>query len=123
VGTFRDLDVWRDAMTLAEMCYRTTSSFPRVELFGLASQIRRASVSVASNLAEGHCRRTTGAYLNHISIALGSQGELSTLIEMSQRLQFLTVIQRRQLDEVNDRVGRRLYGLYRAVSARATGKE
>ena len=100
------------------MCYRVTASFPRSELFGLAGQMRRAAVSVAANVAEGHCRRSTRAFENHVSIALGSNGELSTLIELSHRMGFITRQQRAELDERNELIGRLLYGLHRALSAR-----
>jgi hypothetical protein len=61
--TFRDLDVWKQGMDLVETCYKTTGAFPRSELYGLTSQLRRAAVSMPSNIAEGHGRRTTKAYL------------------------------------------------------------
>ena len=117
--TFRDLEVWRRSMELSELCYRVTASFPRSELFGLAGQMRRAAVSVAANVAEGHCRRSTRAFMNHVSIALGSNGELSTLIELSQRMGFITREQRAELDGGNELIGRLLYGLHRALSARS----
>jgi four helix bundle protein len=78
IQSYRDLEVWREAMKLAEVCYEATAAFPARETYGLASQIRRVAVSVASNIAEGHSRRTLQAYLNHLSIALGSQSDLET---------------------------------------------
>ena len=76
-------------MDLVEVCYKTTAAFPRAELYGLTSQLRRAAVSIPSNVAEGHGRRTTKAYLNHVSIAIGSHAELATCIELAGRLDFL----------------------------------
>jgi four helix bundle protein len=105
-------------MHLSEACYRVTGTFPRSELFGLVSQIRRASISIPCNLAEGHCRRTTGAFLNHVSIALGSHGELSALIELSAKLDFISAPQRDELDSMNEMVGRLLYGLHRSLDRR-----
>jgi four helix bundle protein len=116
--TFRDLHAWQEAMRLSEECYAITRSFPRSELYGLAAQIRRASVSVPSNLAEGYCRRTTKAYRSHVSIALGSHGELSTLFELAERLAYLNSAQRRDLDARNELVGRLLFALYRALTDR-----
>src|SRR6185295_5118831 len=84
--TYRDLDAWKQGMTLVEDCYRATVSFPANELYGLTNQIRRAAVSIPSNVAEGRCRHTTKVYANHVSIALGSLGELETCIELSTRL-------------------------------------
>ena len=69
---FRKLEVWQLAMNLVEDCYRVTRVFPDNELFGLTSQLRRAAVSIPSNVAEGACRRKTKVFLNHVSIALGS---------------------------------------------------
>ena len=76
-------------MDLAEYCYKATASFPKSELYGLTGQLRRASVSIPSNVAEGHGRRTTKAYLNHVSIAIGSQAEFATCIELAARFGFL----------------------------------
>lgn len=88
--TFRDLDTWRVAMDLVERCYRITRTFPREELYGLTAQMRRAAVSIPSNVAEGYCRKSTAAYANHVAIALGSHGELETCIEIAKRLDFLS---------------------------------
>ena len=78
--TYRDLETWQVSMTLVERCYDTTRPFPRDERFGLTAQMRRAAVSIPSNVAEGACRRKTNVYLNHVSIALGAHGELETCI-------------------------------------------
>lgn len=90
IRSYRDLEVWQKGMKLAEICYERTAGFPSREIYGLASQMRRAAVSVPSNIAEGHSRRTRQAYLNHLSIALGSQSELETQIELSSRLKFIS---------------------------------
>src|SRR5882757_7910126 len=87
---YKDLDAWKLAMVLVERCYTISANFPREERYGLTSQLRRAAVSIPSNVAEGHCRRTTKVYANHVSIALGSHGELETCIELSSRLGFLS---------------------------------
>jgi four helix bundle protein len=70
--------VWQDAMTLAESCYRLTHQFPRDELFGLTSQIRRAAGSIPANIAEGHGRDNTGNFVQHLRISQGSLKELET---------------------------------------------
>lgn len=69
VKSYRELEVWRRAMTLAEECYRITRTFPKDELFGMTSQIRRAAASIPANLAEGQGRQHTKEFLNFISIA------------------------------------------------------
>lgn len=79
MANYQKLDVWRSGMQLVEACYRLTRGFPADERFGITSQMRRAALSIPSNVAEGHCRRTAGAFLNHISIALGSHAELDPL--------------------------------------------
>jgi four helix bundle protein len=115
IKSYRDLDVWKDAMTLAELCYKRTCNFPSQERYGLLSQIRRAAVSVASNIAEGHNRRSLPAYLNHLSIALGSQAELETQIELSRRLTYLTDSEAQEVMDLAGRVGRRLHALMRSL--------
>jgi four helix bundle protein len=113
--TYRDLDAWKLGMDLVEECYKTTAAFPRSELYGLTGQLRRASVSIPANLAEGHARRTTRAYLNHVSIAIGSHAELATCVELGIRLGFLNAAEKDKLLALSDSVGRLLYGLYRAL--------
>ena len=114
--TYRDLDVWKQGMDLVERCYLATASFPRSELYGLTSQLRRAAVSIPANVSEGHCRRTTKAYANHVSIAIGSHGELETYIELAGRLGFLSQDERDRMLEASHSVGRLLNGLYRALA-------
>ena len=87
--SYRDLDVWRRAMDLVEEIYRLTQQFPKEELYGLTSQIRRAAVSVPANIAEGYGRTHRKAYLNHLSIARGSLMEVETHVQIAVRLQFL----------------------------------
>ena len=115
IKSYRDLDVWQEAMKLAELCYERTAGFPSREMYGLVSQIRRAAVSVPSNIAEGHSRRTLQAYLNHLSIALGSQSELETQIELSCRLKFLSEDSAREILQKAEQVGRMLHALMRSL--------
>jgi four helix bundle protein len=118
--TYRDLDAWKLGMDLLEECYRTTAAFPRSELYGLSGQLRRACVSIPANVAEGHARRTTRAYSNHVSIAIGSQAEVATCIELSGRLGYLAPAERDRLSALSDSVGRLLYGLYRALGRKVS---
>jgi len=73
-------------MDLVEGVYRLTKQFPKEELYGLVSQLRRSAVSVPSNIAEGHCRNGRREYIHHLSIALGSLGEVETQILIARRL-------------------------------------
>jgi len=86
VRSFRDLDVWRLGLELVEVIYRCTATFPKSETFGLAAQMRRAAVSIPSNIAEGQARKSTKEFLQFISIALGSLAELDTQLELTVRL-------------------------------------
>jgi four helix bundle protein len=87
-NSFRDLVVWQKARQLSTGIYRLTSSFPSSEQFGLTNQLRRASVSIASNIAEGYGRSTKGEYLQFLGHARGSLCELQTQLVLSEDLGF-----------------------------------
>ena len=82
VKTYEELEVWQKAMELVALIYRLTKGFPREEVYGLTSQLRRAAVSVPSNIAEGQGRRSTKEFLNHLSMARGSLLEVETQTEI-----------------------------------------
>jgi four helix bundle protein len=86
VRSFRDLLVWQRAMQMCVAVYRLTKGFPRDEGYGLTSQIRRAAVSVPSNIAEGHGRLSTGEYRQFLGMARGSNFELQTQLEIARAL-------------------------------------
>jgi four helix bundle protein len=113
--SFRDLDVWRDGMDLVVHCYRLTRLFPPEERYGLAFQIRKSSVSVPSNVAEGHERRSRSVYRNHVCIAAGSCAELDTQIEIAHRLSFLSDKVARYTSNRVTSVGRQLSALIRSL--------
>jgi len=115
IVTYHDLDAWRQSMDLVEQCYRLTRSFPQDERYGLTSQLRRAACSIPSNIAEGYCRRSTAAYANHVSIALGSHGEVETCAEIGFRLGLLSQVEKASLDQATASVGRLLSGLHRSL--------
>ena len=114
-AAFRKLETWQVSMDFVEHCYKATAAFPPAELYGLTSQIRRAAVSVPSNVAKGYCRRKTKVYLQHVRIALGSHAELETCIELACRLGFLPTEERDAFDENTSSVGRLLSGLHRSL--------
>jgi four helix bundle protein len=114
IKSFRDLDAWQAAMALAEGCYQVTKAFPPSEQYGLTAQMRRAAVSVASNLAEGH-QRTRAAYVNHAQIALGSLAELETQLELALRLKLLGIETAKSMQATVDRAGQLLHGLLRSL--------
>ena len=111
ITSYRELLVWQKAMTLAERCYSLTDSFPKEERYGLSSQIRRSAVSIPSNLAEGHNRRSRNAFTNHVSIALGSQAELETQLVLAVRLRLVSESVAAPMIELASEVGRMLHGL------------
>ena len=88
-GTHRNLLAWQEAMTLVEKVYRDTDALPRDELFGLRTQIRRAAVSVPSNIAEGAARSSPAELVHFLSIACGSLAELETQLELAVRLGYM----------------------------------
>lgn len=118
VHNYRDLKVWQKGVDLVVQCYRMTELFPRRELYGLVSQIRRAAVSIPANIAEGNGRDHLGDYLRHLSFASGSLKELETQLWIANRLEF---VDEPRLDEVlvgTAEVGRMLSGLKRSLRRR-----
>jgi four helix bundle protein len=108
---FRDLKVWQRSMDLVERIYEVTGAFPRDERFGLTSQIRRAAVSVPSDIGEGSRRKKRKAFLNHLDIALGSQAEVEVQLEIAKRLRFLKVADYNRTQVAVEEIGRMLNGL------------
>jgi four helix bundle protein len=106
-------------MTLVEEIYVQSRQFPQDERFGLTSQLRRAAVSVPSNIGEGARRRRPKANLNHLEIALGSQGELDVQLEIAFRLGYCELADYQRIQERVSRVGRMLNGLIASVKQRA----
>ena len=90
IQTYKDLIVWQKAMDLAEQTHKLTRSFPKEELYGLTSQLRRAAVSVPSNIAEGQARQSTAEFRNFLSIAQGSLAEVETQLLLAIRFEYLT---------------------------------
>jgi four helix bundle protein len=123
VKSFRDLEVWQLSMEMVESVYRITSGLPDHERYGLTSQTRRAAVSIPANIAEGHNRRLEKPYRNHVNIALGSQAEIDTLLELTTRLKFLRTSSLVELNEQVRRVGQMLFGLHRSLGADRTGDD
>lgn len=90
IKSFRDLRIWQKSMYLVEKIYETTANFPKIETYGLISQMQRAVVSIPSNIAEGHRRRHNKEYRQFLNISPGSCGELETQIEIAKRLKYLS---------------------------------
>ena len=114
IRSYRDLDAWRVSMDLCLLVYNAAASLPASERFELSSQMRRAAVSVPSNVAEGQACGEDGRYIHHLRIALGSVGELSTQLEIVRRLGMLAEPSIGKADEHITRTGQLLHGLLRS---------
>jgi four helix bundle protein len=123
VKSHKELDVWQQAMTLATDCYRLTAAFPRDARYELTSQIRRAVVSIPSNIAEGFHLHSTAAYIHHLRLALGSQAELETQLELAIRVRYTTSESAASVLEILDYVGRMLHKLVSSLEALPARRE
>lgn len=117
---YRHLEVWKVAYRLALRVYHVTSRFPAEEKYGLAQQIRRAAVSVFSNIAEGHARGSRREYLQSSTISRGSQSEVRSLLMLSKDLGFLKPEDWQEMDEAYGRVGQMLNKLVSALRRPST---
>lgn len=113
---YSELVVWQKAMDMVTEIYKISSTFPSEERYGLSAQMRRAAVSIPSNIAEGHGRKATGAYINHLSIAYGSLVELETQIQIAMRLNFNSRDEQSHLLDSTDEIGKMLTGLRKSLA-------
>lgn len=118
IRSYQDLEVWQRAIDLVVEAYRVTNAFPRDERYGLTAQLRRAAVSIPSNIAEGRGRRGLGGFLYHLSVANGSVMELETQILIGMRLGYLDERTAQEVLRRSGEVGRLLAGLTRALRRR-----
>jgi four helix bundle protein len=112
--------VWQDAMTLAESCYRLTRQCPREELFGLTSQIGRASGSVPANIADGHGRENTGNFVQHLRIPQGSLKELETHLILAERVGILQALELQTALVQCESLGKMVRALIRSLQDKST---
>ena len=112
---FRNIKAWQYADDLAVLVYSKTKSFPREELYGITSQLRRASVSVATNIAEGANREHNKEYLNFLYIARGSMAETEYLLYLSRRLGYLQDDEYKKLEDLRKEAAKTLHVLITAV--------
>lgn len=111
MDNFRNLIVWRRAVELATSIYRKTLNFPKSELYGLTSQIRRAAISISSNIAEGAGRRSSKEFANFLSISYGSACELETQLLIAKNLGYLKSDDFKNLFSEIDEIQKMLYTL------------
>ena len=113
--SFRDLIVWQRAVQLSLSIYRLTASFPKEEIFGLSSQIRRAGISVASNIAEGYGRNSTGEYKSFLGMARGSNSEVETQLVIARELGYGDPETLKKTEELCVEVGKMLHAMLRKL--------
>ena len=111
VKSYQDLFVWQKSMDLVVICYQIAQSFPKEEVFGLSSQLKRSVVSVPANIAEGHGRLTRGEYINFLGIAQGSLRETETHLMIANRLNFVRKEQTQPAFILIEEVGKMLTSL------------
>jgi len=118
MGSHKDLEVWKRSIDLAVAVYRVTDEFPEHEKYGLTAQMRRAAVSIASNIAEGAARKSTKEFLQFLSIAAGSVSELHTQITISLRIGMGNAEELTELGNELDLIARMIQGLMKSVRTR-----
>jgi four helix bundle protein len=109
--SYRDLDVWQCAIQLSVLLYQLTRSFPREEIYGLTSQLRRAGVSVASNIAEGYGRSSKGEYRSFLGMARGSALEVQTQLVIARELSFGDSTRIAEAELLAERAGKMLWAM------------
>ena len=115
VKSYQDLIVWQKAISLVTEIYALTAQFPGHEIYGLSSQLRRASVSIPSNIAEGHGRATRGEFNQFLGHARGSLCEVQTQIFIAHKLGYITGKQEQAVIALTDELGRILNGLITSI--------
>ncbi|HKF50251.1 MAG TPA: four helix bundle protein [Terracidiphilus sp.] len=118
VKSYRELVVWRKAIQLAAIVYRMTRQFPREEVYGLSSQIRRAAVSVPSNIAEGQGRMSRGEFRHFLGIARGSNFELQSQLEIARVLEMGELKQINEADTLSQEVGKMINAILGKLDAK-----
>ncbi len=111
MGPHKNLRVWNESMELAKMVYQITANFPKEELFGLVSQMRRCAVSIPSNIAEGYGRGTNAELIHFLYISLGSSNELDTQLELSRRFAYVSDDDFVMADSLNNSVNKMIQSL------------
>jgi four helix bundle protein len=117
IKSYQDLDVWKIGMAVVKTVYSLTANFPSEERFGLISQMRRAAISIPSNIAEGHARKSRAEFRQFISVALGSLAELETQLILSQDLNFMKKEATEAIMLQLDTLGKMLRGLSKSLSS------
>lgn len=118
--SYRDLQIWQKAIAFTKQIYVTCATLPKEEIYGLASQMKRSSVSIAANIAEGHARASTKDYLRFLNIAYSSLAEVETHLILSCELQLISEDRLEEMLALSAEIGRMLNGLRRSLEAKIT---
>jgi len=116
--THKDLEVWKTSMEMVTKIYQATRNFPKEEMYGLANQMRRAAVSVPSNIAEGAGRNSDKEFLQFLYFATGSLSELETQLIIAYNLEYLSNEHKRDMDTLINAIFKMLSGLIHSVKKR-----
>jgi four helix bundle protein len=120
LASYRELKVWQSGIEVAQSVYTLSQGFPKDELYGLTSQMRRAAVSVPANIAEGHARDSTKEFLHHISIALGSLAEVEMMLTLAETLGYCQPFHTAELFQRTDEEGKMLRGLQKRLKSKTS---
>jgi four helix bundle protein len=118
----KKLDVWQESVSLATHIYEVTEKFPKTEIYGLTSQMRRAVVSISSNIAEGAARASSKEFAQFLNISGGSLSELDTQLEIAHNLRFITSEQKKEIDVKMESISGKLAGLIQHVRKKVKGE-
>jgi four helix bundle protein len=109
------LEVWNKAVDLSVDIYKITENFPKSEIYGLISQMRRAAVSVPGNIAEGAARQTHKEFINYLHMAQGSLSELDTQLVIAQKLDYLTIELFKEIENCTETISKMITGLIKSL--------
>lgn len=114
---YKNLDAWKNSFLFVKEIYIVTKNFPPDERFGIISQMRRASMSIPLNIAEGAARKTKKEFIYFLRVALGSMSELDTTIMLSKELEYITEAKEKELIDKLDLIGKLIYGLVKKLES------
>jgi four helix bundle protein len=117
IQSYKDLKVWQKSMEIARACYEITKMFPKEEVYGMTSQIRRSAVSIPANIAEGYGRDSRGEYVQFLRIAQGSLKELETHLILAEQVKLTALDSTAEIQSQCDEVGRMLRSLIRSIQS------
>ena len=123
VESYKDLKVWQKSIDLVDGIYEVTKKFPKEEIYGLTGQLKRAAISLPSNIAEGSSKRSTKEFMRFINIAYGSLAELETQLIIAERQRFISKEQNLELSAKISEIGKMLNGLHRSLSEKISSEK